>query len=155
MKKNKKLSKEIINDTLKFYYFLFLDEDSVLRYTKKTLQAIKGKLNSDFYSTDPQVLLIYFTHKYIKKIKNNWPHSHSVKSDYFEFDKSVNLGAWQEFKKQSQVEDLCSVIWSRVLLYDEQKISLGLKITQGAVLHRLSRGLKNLGKILRWEALNA
>ncbi len=68
--------------------------------------------------------------------------------------KQTDLGPWRQFYKESDSKEFLSVIWSRILGYEDQEIASGLRLSEGTVRHRVSRGLRHLGSMYRLDRLD-
>ncbi len=72
---------------------------------------------------------------------------------HFEVPKTLDLGAWREFRRSSQNDEFYITCLFYIGGFSLDTISEVLKITPGTAKLRLSRGVKKLGSILLKEYL--
>lgn len=66
----------------------------------------------------------------------------------FKVPNGLHIDQWREFQKRGDTAEIEAVLWSQVLGFTDQEIADGLGITEGTVRHRVSRGLRELGRYL-------
>ncbi len=59
----------------------------------------------------------------------------------------LDLGPWKEFQKNATNDELLVTIWSKILNYSEDIISVGLGLTSGTIRYRCARGFRKLGSM--------
>lgn len=134
-----------------FFYFAFQDERLAELATVKSVIAIKAKGSGDAADpTDVQTAIVATTFKvwneYKKKIRST--QSSVSQTGGWILPHNVDLGPWQQFRKEAPDEEFLVMIWSTISRFSDEAISRGLGITIGTVRHRVARGLKRLGAAL-------
>ncbi len=133
-----------------FYYFVTLDESVSLVESERTLLKVESRLKK---STRPHEeiapLIVYFTQKGWNKLRRRKQYvvTQSSVGSGFLIPDEVDMSSWVQFKKEADESEFLAVLWSRVLKFRDDEISIGLGVTVGTIRHRVSRGLRKLGAI--------
>lgn len=133
-----------------FYYFMFLDENKAKAATIRTLNICRRRIaKSEVLPSEVPSVVVNVTNQFWNSITKGL----SIKKDKSSFDvgwllpNSIDLGPWREFSKNSELENVLAVLWSNILNITDEQIAKGLGVTEGTVRYRVSRGLRELGKI--------
>lgn len=143
------------NDISRFFYFSLLDEKTVKKASVRVLRRVLRTKGTERSKGSTAADIIFWTNWYLKKLKSKAESANTFASDIWKIPNHINFGAWQEFKKRSNPEEYFIIIWSRLLGYSDNDIADGLGITLGSVSHRMGRGMRSLGQIVRLETLHA
>ncbi len=131
-----------------FYYLAFLDDRVGLFATLKTWEkikttfAIKQKSSSEW----AQSFVSATNEGFLRHQKLN-PNQVSLPQHMkLTTSQGVDLGPWREFRKRVGHDEFLSVLWTKVLEIPEDDVAKALRISNGTLRHRLSRGLRKLGE---------
>ena len=59
----------------------------------------------------------------------------------------ISLGAWMEFRRDSDPDELFALLCTRVLGVPDADVAAGIGATEGTVRHRVARALRRLGNV--------
>lgn len=60
---------------------------------------------------------------------------------------NVDLGAWREYQKNADPEELVILVWCRLLKIPESLVATTLTLSEGTIRYRLSQALRKLGSM--------
>lgn len=140
-----------INSVALFFYFTLLDEELADRISREAIKKIRDQFekreNSKAFA---EAIVIHQCTKLFEKARKehvlNTAHL-SQKAKYI-LPTGLSFGAWRQFHKESSIEDLESLVWSRVLGFSDEVIAQGLGVTVGTVRYRVGRSLRQLGHLI-------
>jgi hypothetical protein len=142
-------NREFLEKLALFYYFSFLDEGRAQAATSQTLK----KINQDrkvYKEAHADVELVRVTDQFLKNTKKKIkPVGLAFSSGSILLPEKSNWGPWFEFRKEADVYDFHTILYSRILGINETAIAEGLSLPVGTIHYRMGRGLKTLGQILR------
>ncbi|MCB0419624.1 MAG: hypothetical protein KDD61_01420, partial [Bdellovibrionales bacterium] len=97
----------------------------------------------------PEIVLVRMSFKNWEKYqKAKAGKNQNLEGDLaFQLPDGVDLGAWRQFAKDADREELLAVIWSKILKLSDEVIAAGIHVTPGTVRHRVGRGLRLLGEL--------
>lgn len=142
------LEDSLITKSALFFFYSIENELVAWEAAQKTLGQVQSLLSKNS-TVSPHVILVQQTSKNWEKYRE----AMAAKSTKFEGDlaftvkEGVDLGAWRQFSKDAEKEELLSVIWSKVLKLSDEEIAEGIGVTPGTVRHRVGRGLRHLGEL--------
>jgi hypothetical protein len=151
------LSDALLEKITLFYYFALLDEarsQAAAVYTVKKL--LKDGLKDSTDEAEALESFVAVSHKYI--LDHQAEHkvsSFSLSTGHIVLPERSNWGPWFEFRKVADSREYLAVIYEKVLLIDAAIVSSGLGLPSGTFRHRVSRGLKVLGRICQNSGLEA
>lgn len=145
---------EFLEKLALFYYFSFLDEGRAQAATDQTLKKINQE-RALYKDEQSDVELVRVTDQFLKKTKKKIkPVGLAFSSGTILLPEKSNWGPWFEFRKEADVRDFHTILYSRILGIKEEAIAEGLALPLGTVHYRMGRGLKTLGQILRHSEPN-
>lgn len=56
----------------------------------------------------------------------------------------INLSPWRDFIRHASEEEMLAIIWLQILNLPLRAVAQGLGLSEGVLLHRLSRGVRRL-----------
>lgn len=134
-----------------FFYFAFQDEKLAEQASAKTIARIQRRQKEqEFQESDIDPIIVSISQKIWKTYKKNirtTQSSVSVEGGWL-LEKDIDLGPWQQFRKESVEDEFLVLIWSKILKFTDESISKGLGVTTGTVRHRVGRALKQLGSMV-------
>lgn len=146
--------KNIFERTSKLFFFCFLNESWALSAAKQATSEVVDHNYKNLTEQEAEAAQL-------KKINKIYRIQHKKKNHqgttpvlgHFEIPKTLDLGAWREFRRSANAEDFYITCLFYVGRYSPEAISEVLKISPGTIKLRLSRGVKKLGLILLKEYL--
>jgi hypothetical protein len=127
-----------------FYYFVFFDEKVSLFATLKTWNVLKKK------SAPWGPRFVAATHhgytRYQRTAHPRIPIPEGL-TQQVSIPENIDMGPWREFRKRVGQDEFLAVLWTQVLQIPEVEVMAALKISQGTLKYRLSRGLRQLGEM--------
>lgn len=136
------MDESIIRSVALFFYLNLFDAKQAHSASQRTLASFKdlgSRTNGDLIALAMKVLRHARTLKFF---------SAGSLSGEFTLPKDLKLDAWTEFKKRSDNAEYETVLWSQVLGFSDSDIAAGLGVTEGTIRHRLSRGMRMLGRFV-------
>lgn len=131
-----------------FFFYATLDEKKALEASTKAAELIKKKV-----SRDPQVktnvAIVFCTRQIWESNSGRFSRgrpNYSSDSGWL-LPEGLDLGPWKEFQKIAQEEEFLCLIWSKILNFSDEDISLGLGISIGTLRYRIGRALRKLGSL--------
>ena len=70
-----------------------------------------------------------------------------IESGSWVMPQNLDMGAWKQFSKQAEPDEMLAVVWSKILKFSDEDIAEGLGVTVGSIRHRVGRGLRLLGEL--------
>lgn len=134
-----------------FFFFALPNESSAKQASVRTLRICQRKIKKEQLESSAVVsLLIHHTYRQWRKA---WKRREKVSQGIsyeagWIIPEAIEIGAWRQFQKDGEPEELLAVIWSKILGFTDEDIALGLGLTVGTVRHRVGRGLRHLGALL-------
>ena len=141
-----------------FFFFVFLDDRIAARATARALDHLKKQLKipptSAVVATDLQIVTT------VMKVYRQAARSFALtqihpSAEAWRIPKNLDMGPWRQFRKQVDIEDVITVIWSQILNFKSPDIAAGMEVSEGTVLYRLAAGLKFLGTMAPLGGLRA
>ncbi len=146
--------KIIFERVSKLFFFCFLNESWALRSAKLVAADIVDHNYKSLNEIETEVVQLRAIHRlYSLNMKKKNHHGTSPVLGFFEIPKSLDLGAWREFKRSAHSEDFYITCLFYIGKYSPETISKAMRLSPGTVKLRLSRGVKQLGSILLKEYL--
>lgn len=148
------LNEAQIKSVALFFFYAFMDERAAFQATVRVIEKCQKRIAKGQIPDEdiPSVIVNYTRAKWEK-----WQgvHTRSHLSVTYEagwvLPSGISLGAWQDFRKSADPDELLAVIWSKILSLSDVQIAKGLGVTVGTVRHRVGRGLRQLGQIKHKE----
>ena len=131
-----------------FFYFAFQDEKLAEQASAKTIARIQRRQKEqDIVEDEMDSIIVSITCKIWRAQKKHIRSTQSAISveGGWLLQKDVDLGPWQQFRKETVEDEFLVLIWSKILKFSDDSISKGLGVTTGTIRHRVGRGLKLLG----------
>jgi hypothetical protein len=144
------MTSEMIGTISRFFFLTLLDEQSAFRATARALQIWRGKLSRSVNpDVDAEPLLVTTLFQQWSLFKNEMQAGQPMVFSTQEWllPPGLDLGPWLEFRRQASGDEFFTVLTLKVLGLSVHGVALGLKVSEGTVVHRLSRGLRRLGSI--------
>lgn len=146
--------KNIFERTSKLFFFCFLNESWALATAKQVAADIVDHNYKNLNEIEAEVAQLKRINKvYLQHMKRKNQQGATPALGNFEVPKTLDLGAWREFKRSTAPEDFYVTCLYYIGRYSPETISEVLQLTSGTVKLRLSRGVKKLGSILLKEYL--
>jgi DNA-directed RNA polymerase specialized sigma24 family protein len=146
--------KNVFERTSKLFFFCFLNESWALKTAKQvTMDLVRPPFLSLNTEQAEAVQLKQINKFYIEQSKRKHHQGTTPVLGHFEVPKTLDLGAWREFRRSSPSEEFYVTCLFYIGGFSLETISEVLKITVGTAKLRLSRGVKKLGSILLKEYL--
>lgn len=140
--------------TSKLLFFCFLNESWALKTSKSLISEIVDDKFAQMSSSDAEVRQLKKINKtYENRNKKSTHQATTPVLGHFEVPKTLDLGAWREFRRSSHPEEFYITCLFYIGGFDFESISKVLNISHGTAKLRLSRGVKKLGSILLKEYL--
>lgn len=149
-----------VHAVAKFFYLTLKDHRMAREATRRSLFRL-NKIQKNTTSQDDNLAeVVHVTYKFWKifhkpKVKNHFWNMHPrvteeviAQENKFFLPKELNIGAWNQFMKDSKEDEMLLVTWSKILNISDYDIARGLGLSEGTVRYRVSNGLKKLGKYL-------
>lgn len=137
----------LIDTVAKYFYFLSLDEQITFAASFRVLGDLKAQ---GYMEPEHRRQWISALHKYRDKLKKfprrDW--SHSPTEPGFVLPKGLDITAWSNFLMNGDVQEVESVLLSRILNMTDEEVAEGLGVTVGTVRYRVGRGLRAMGGYL-------
>lgn len=137
-----------------FFYFAFQDEKLAEQASAKTIARIQRRQKEqDIAEDEMDSIIVSITRKIWRAQKKHIRSTQSAISveGGWLLQKNVDLGPWQQFRKETVEDEFLVLIWSKILKFSDDSISKGLGVTTGTIRHRVGRALKLLGAMAREE----
>ncbi|MCO5112625.1 MAG: sigma-70 region 4 domain-containing protein [Bdellovibrionaceae bacterium] len=150
------IKKSIFQRSAKFYFFCFMSESKALKLAKSVVEDVfRTPVDGQDWGKEMEGRLLKVMHKtYISNEKKSSQSVTAPMLGHFEIPKSLDLGAWREFKRSAHGNEFYTTCLFYVGGFDLQTIAEIQGVTEGTVKFRLSHGAKKLGSILLKEYLN-
>lgn len=150
------IKKTIFQRSAKFYFFCFMSESKALKLAKSVVEEVfKAPVAEKGWGPELENHLLKVMHKtYIANEKKSSQSVTAPMLGHFEIPKSLDLGAWREFKRSAHNNEFYTTCLFYVGGFDLQTIAEIQDVSEGTVKFRLSHGAKKLGSILLKEYLN-
>ena len=136
------MDEQIIRSVTLFFYLNLFDSRASYSASQKVLSSWKD-LDSDHRSD-----LIPLARKILKAshgLKIFSPQGVPVE---FAIPPNFSMDAWMEFRKRADSAEFEAVLWSSVLGFTDEEVAAGLGVTEGTIRHRVSRGLREFGRLV-------
>lgn len=151
--------KSIFERTAKLFFFCFMNESKALKMAKIVVDemfkdATPTETDKPTQPINEEELLKVVHQTYSSNEQKKSQTGISPMLGHFEIPKSLDLGAWREFKRSSHIQEFYTTCLFYVGGFDVKTISSIQKTTEGTIKYRLSHGSKKLGSILLKEYLN-
>lgn len=133
-----------------FYFFALQDERLAFHATVKTVGKLQKRLSKDGLPVkDLRSATVHITYNLWNKYKTSIRKAQSAVTHEggWILPEQVDMGAWRQFRKDADEDEFLAVLWSRVLEFSDEEISMGLGISVGTARHRVGRGLRHLGSM--------
>lgn len=148
------IRKNIFERSSKLFFFCFLNESWSLSAAKDITIDIVEPSYLALKSEEAELFQLKKINKvYKSQIKKKNHQGTTPVLGHFEVPKTLDLGAWREFRRSSQNDEFYITCLFYIGRFSLDTISQALKITPGTAKLRLSRGVKKLGSILLKEYL--
>lgn len=150
------IKKSIFHRSAKFYFFCFMSESKALKLAKSVVESIfSSPIEDQSWGPELEGRLLKVVHNtYLANEKKSSQSVTSPMLGHFEIPKSLDLGAWREFKRSAHNNEFYTTCLFYVGGFDLKTIAEIQGVSEGTVKFRLSHGAKKLGTILLKEYLN-
>lgn len=150
------VKKSIFRRSAKFFFFCFMSESKALKLAKMVVDDVfKDAQEDQDWDLKKEKQLLKVMHKtYLSNEKRSPKSGTSPMLGHFEIPKSLDLGAWREFKRSTHANEFYTTCLFYVGGFDVATIAQIQGTTEGTIRFRLSHGAKKLGSILLKEYLN-
>ncbi len=131
-----------------FFFYATLDEQKAIEASAKAVEACKAIVSRDS-QLNSQVSIVAATKSVWEKNRGRFIRGRpnfSADSGWV-FPAKIDLGSWKEFQKSAQEDEFLCLIWSVILKFSDENISLGLGISTGTLRYRVGRALRKLGAL--------
>lgn len=146
--------KNIFERTSKLFFFCFLNESWALATAKDVAADTVDHNYKNLSEAEAEISQLKKVNKvYLQNLKRKNHQGTTPALGHFEVPKTLDLGAWREFKRSTSPEDYYVTCLFYIGRYSPDSISEVLQLSPGTVKLRLSRGVKKLGSILLKEYL--
>lgn len=140
-----------IRSLVLFFFFAFLDEKLALECAGETYAKLNHQMKKHPHQNRQETLWSLTYQMFLrtnKKIKKSFQ-PNTVRTDLSEtIQGPIGLGAWREFQKAIDSEELVVVIYRQILNLTDQQVAACMNITEGTVRYRLGKALPRLGASL-------
>lgn len=136
------MDESIIRSATLFFYLNLFDTRASFSASQKAISNWKD------LGTVKRADLIPIAHKILSHSRGLKIFSPQGIPGEFVLPKDLNIQTWQEFHKRADSAEFEAVLWSQVLGFSDEEVAEGLGVTEGTVRHRVSRGLRELGRLL-------
>jgi DNA-binding NarL/FixJ family response regulator len=134
------MDEQIIRSVTLYFYLNLFDSRAAFSASQKVLSAYKD------LASDNRSDLIPLAQKILGHSRGLKIFSPQGVTGEFSIPKNLNIDAWMDFHKRADSAEYESVLWSQVLGFTDEEVAEGLTVTEGTVRHRVSRGLRELGR---------
>lgn len=148
------VKKSVFERSAKLFFFCFMSESKALKLAKAVVDRVFIEEPKDWDEHSEKRLLQTLHSIYSSNDKKSSRAATSPILGHFEIPKSLDLGAWREFKRSSHSNEFYTTCLFYIGGFEIPVISDVLGVSDGAVKFRLSHGSKKLGSILLKEYLN-
>lgn len=149
-----KTKKLVFERSAKIFFFCFMNESKALNLAKTlTADLVDNSFLKLNYNQSESIFLSQLDTLYRKQQRKKVRQGMTPILGYFEVPKSLDLGAWREFKRSSCKDEFYVTCLFYIGGLPLESIAWVLKISVGTAKLRLSRGAKSLGIILLKEYL--
>lgn len=146
--------KAIFERTSKLFFFCFLNESWALTSAKQVAADVVDHTYTNLSEPEAEVAQLKKINKmYLQNLKKKNHQGTTPVLGHFEVPKTLDLGAWREFRRSTSQDDFYITCLFYIGRYSPESIGAVLKLSPGTIKLRLSRGVKKLGSILLKEYL--
>ncbi|OQW54647.1 MAG: hypothetical protein A4S09_05685 [Proteobacteria bacterium SG_bin7] len=139
-----------------FFFLAFLDDKKGTELSQSVVKKLK-KLWAADKSVDHNISLIsecFMAWKNTIEEKGQVIGS-VIASETWKLPNNVGLEAWKKFLQLESQENVFPLIWTEILGRSEEIVGKALKVSQGTIRTRVSKGLIHLGSHCNTERANA
>ncbi len=139
-----------------FFFLAFLDDKKGTELSQVTTKKLK-KLWAADKSVDRDISLISECFSAWKKTleEKGQVIGSVIASETWKLPNNVGLEAWKKFLQLESHENVFPLIWTEILGRSEDIVGKAMKISQGTIRTRISKGLIHLGSHCNTERANA
>lgn len=139
-----------------FFFLAFLDDKKGTELSQTTIKKLK-KLWAADKSVDHDISLIGECFSAWKKTleEKGQVIGSVISSETWKLPSNVGLEAWKKFLQLESHENVFPLIWTEILGRSEDIVGRAMKISQGTIRTRVSKGLIHLGSHCSTERVNA
>ena len=146
--------KNVFERSSKLFFFCFLNESWALTTAKQVAADVVDHSYKNLSESEAEVAQLKKINKlYLQNLKKKNHQGTTPVLGHFEIPKTLDLGAWREFRRSTSPEDFYITCLFYIGQYSPDCISQVLKLSPGTIKLRLSRGVKKLGSLLLKEYL--
>lgn len=137
-------------DSLRFFFLIFLDEKIALRLTQKCLSQVKKSLSKKNIDLDEKSLFVRHSSEQVTQAmkKKKTFSTGLVLQGGILIPKDLDLGMWRQFQKEGMGDEVITLLWMYCLGLSAETVARGLHVSVGTVNTRVSRGLRALSHSL-------
>jgi hypothetical protein len=147
-------SDELISIISRYFFFILLDGEKVFRWTSKAWHQLSSarKRSRDSHSASsvaPQ--LISIVHKDWQSILRTSPagQPYRISNPVWKLPEGVDFGSWLEFRRQAEADVIFTVVGVKLIGFSIREMAAGLGVSEGTIMHRLGKGVRQLTHIQR------
>jgi DNA-directed RNA polymerase specialized sigma24 family protein len=144
------MTSEMIGTISRFFFLTLLDEQAAFSASARALQMWRSRLSRSRHpEVESEPLLVGTLSKQWSSLGKEAQAGQPVvfATEDWQIPAGVDLGPWLEFRRESPPDEFLAVLMVKILKFSVPGVAAGLKISEGTVTHRLSRGLRKLGAI--------
>ncbi len=146
--------KNIFERSSKLFFFCFLNESWALMTAKEVAADVVDHSYKNLTKPEAEYAQLKKINKlYLQNLKRKNHQGTTPVLGHFEVPKTLDLGAWREFRRSTSTEDFYITCLYYIGRFSPETIAQVLKLSPGTIKLRLSRGVKKLGSILLKEYL--
>lgn len=136
-----------------FFYLLFIDEKQVREFSHQALSRFRNHLIDKKLEEDALTLL-KIMHAVCEKNREAFrTNALQTQTSFLKLPPNVDLAAWLELRKVSQLDELAAVVCAKVLDFPSGMIAAAIDASAGTVRHRLAHTLRRLGGLRTLRAV--
>lgn len=140
------MNEDEIRRISQFFFLSLLNERKALACVSKAIHKANLLIQNKMAATRDQAIVMATDQVLSSQL---WQQEETFQTQFvsWRLPAGTNLTPWQSFLKTQRKEEVLCLLWYRALKISDQDIAEALKLSLGTVRFRLSRALKELGKI--------